>query len=79
MYSTKELIKYKNYVIQPYHHSHKALDKQWGYRIWKGYELMCVNEVGNRSSQEAIKAAIQEVDKGCLCRLCLEKRQNTRS
>lgn len=66
MYSTKELIKYKNYVIQPYHHSHQVPDKQWGYRIWKGYELMCVDEVGCQSSVEAIKAAIHEIDKGFL-------------
>ncbi|MGB3636790.1 MAG: hypothetical protein WBA39_04250 [Rivularia sp. (in: cyanobacteria)] len=70
MYSTKELIKYKNYVIQPYHHSHEASDKQWGYRIWKGYELMCVDEVGTQSSLKAIKAAIQEIEKGFLCRFC---------
>jgi hypothetical protein len=70
MYSTKELIKYKNYVIQPYHHSHKALDKQWGYRIWKGYELMCVDEGGTQSPVEAIKAAIREIDRGFLCQFC---------
>ena len=71
MYSTKQLIKYKDYAIQPYYHSHAETDKQWGYRIWKGYELLCVNEVGCKSSQDAIKAAIQEVDKGFICRLCL--------
>ncbi len=70
MYRTKELIKYKNYVIQPYHHSHQAADKQWGYRIWKGYELMCVDEIGTQSSLEAIKAAIQEIEKGFLSRFC---------
>ena len=68
MYSTEKLAEYKNYVIQPYHHSHEAPGKQWGYRIWKGYELMCVDEVGTQSSVEAIKAAIQEIDKGFLCR-----------
>lgn len=66
MYSTKELIRYKNYLIQPYHHAHEAPDKQWGYRIWKGYELMCVGEVGTQSSQQAIKAAIQQIDRGFL-------------
>ena len=71
MYSIKQLTKYKNYVIQPYYHSHAEPDKQWGYRIWRGYELLCVNEVGCKSSKDAIKAAIQEVDKGFICRLCL--------
>jgi len=70
MYITKQLTEYKDYVIQPYYHSHPEPDKQWGYRIWKGYELLCVNEVGCKSSQEAIKAAMEEVDKGFLCRFC---------
>ncbi|MEL6460562.1 MAG: hypothetical protein AAFQ91_20265 [Cyanobacteria bacterium J06621_15] len=70
MYITKELTKYKDYVIEPYCHSHLESDKQWGYRIWKGYELMCVNEEGYESSPKAIKAAIQEIDKGFLCKLC---------
>ncbi|MEA5596506.1 hypothetical protein [Rivularia sp. UHCC 0363] len=71
MYSTKELTKYKGYVIQAYHHSHETLDKQWGYRIWKGYELMCVDEVGCKSSQEAIIAARKEIDRGFICRFYL--------
>lgn len=66
MYSTKELTKYKDYVIQPYYHSHQAPDKRWGYRIWKGYELMCVNENGSESSKKAVIAAIKEIDKGFL-------------
>lgn len=71
MYSTKELTRYKDYVIQPYYHSHEVPGKQWGYRIWKGYELMCVDDVGCKSCQEAVKTAMQEVDKGFLCRFCL--------
>lgn len=67
MYRTKELTLYKNYVIQPYHHSHQAPDKQWGYRVWKGFELMCVDEIGCKSSQEAVLAAMLEVDRGLPC------------
>jgi len=70
MYDTKEITKYKGYVIQPYYHCHQALNKRWGYRVWKGYELMCVDEIGCKSFQEAIKTAIQEIEKGSLCRLC---------
>jgi len=69
MYTIQKLTKYKVYVIEPYYHSHLESDKQWGYRIWKGYELLCVNEVGCKSLRDAIKAAIQEVDKGFICRL----------
>lgn len=66
MYSTKKqkLTSYKGYTIQPYYHSHETPDKKWGYRVWKAYELMCVDEVGCKSSQEAIVSAKQEVDKG---------------
>lgn len=63
MYSTKELTKYKGYFIEPYYHSHQAPDKRWGYRIWKGYELMCVDEVGCKCSQKAVITAQQEIDK----------------
>jgi hypothetical protein len=71
MYSTKELRSYKGYLIEPYYHSHEAPNKQWGYRIWKGYELMCVDEVGCKSSRRAVIEAQQEIDKGFLCRFCL--------
>ena len=64
MYNTKELISYKGYVIQKYYHSHQTPGKQWGYRVWKGYELMCVDEVGCESPQKAIANAKLEVDKG---------------
>lgn len=71
MYRSKELTRYKGYVIQPYYHCHQTPDKQWGYRIWKAYELMCVDEVGCKSSQEAIEIAKQEVDKGFYDIFCL--------
>ena len=73
MYRTKELFKYKDYVIQPYYHSHLEPDEKWGYRKWKGYELLCVNEVGCKCLQEAIIAAMKEIDMGLLCRFCCEK------
>ncbi len=46
-------------------------DTQWGYRIWKGYELMYVDEIGCKSPQEAINSAKQEIDKGLNCISCL--------
>ncbi|MEM9925864.1 MAG: hypothetical protein AAF915_19290 [Cyanobacteria bacterium P01_D01_bin.50] len=64
MYSTDEVTRYEGYVIQLYYHSHQVVEKQWGYRIWKGYELMCVDGRGCKSSQEAVAAAKQEIDKG---------------
>lgn len=71
MYSTKELTRYKGYAILLYYHSHQAPDTQWGYRIWKGYELMYVDEIGCKSPQEAINSAKQEIDKGLNCISCL--------
>lgn len=64
MYNTNQLTEYKGYAIQLYYHCHQPPEKQWGYRIWKGYELMCVNVVGCKSSQEALVHAKQEIDKG---------------
>ncbi|MEO1375708.1 MAG: hypothetical protein AAFW70_15610 [Cyanobacteria bacterium J06635_10] len=64
MYSTQEVTRYKGYVIQLYYHSHQVPENQWEYQIWKGYELMCVDGFGCKSSQETIAAAKQEIDKG---------------
>ncbi|MGD1911112.1 MAG: hypothetical protein ACFB2X_09720 [Rivularia sp. (in: cyanobacteria)] len=71
MYSIDEVTRYKGYVIQLYYHSHQVTEKQWGYRIWKGYELTCVDEFGCKSSQEAVAAAKQEIDKGFYRICCL--------
>ncbi|MCJ8279527.1 MAG: hypothetical protein MJK14_06240, partial [Rivularia sp. ALOHA_DT_140] len=41
MYSKKHLTKYKDYVIQPYYHSHQQPDKQWVYRVWDLQVINC--------------------------------------